>query len=90
MSSCVPEIVTFTLLYRLKIAAAVGFSISDDCSRAMSGLLAFLLRTFASGNLKISVLTHFRSTDKEEKHGLWMYERRKDRKGKGLVLLLVI
>lgn len=66
MSSCVPEIVTFTLLYRLKIAAAVGFSISDDCSRA-SGLLAFLLRTLASGNLKISVLTCFRSIDKEEK-----------------------
>lgn len=89
MSSCVLEILTFTLLYRLKIAAAVGFSVSDDCSRA-SRLLSFLLRTFV-GNLKFSVLTCFRSTKEEEKNGLWMCERRrKDRKEKRLVLLLVI
>lgn len=90
MSSCVLEILTFTLLYRLKIAAAVGFSVSDDCSRA-SGLLSFLLRTFVGGNVKFSVFTSFRSTKEEEKNGLWMCERRrKDRKEKRLVLLLVI
>lgn len=87
MSSCVLEILTFTLLYRLKIAAAVGFSISDYCSRA-SGLLSFLLRTFGAGNLKFSVLTCFRSTKEKEK--VCGCVRRKDRKEKRLVLLLAI
>lgn len=37
VSGCVlTEILTFTLLCKLKIAAAVDFSISDDCSRAES------------------------------------------------------
>lgn len=37
VSGCIlTEILTFTLLYKLKIAAAVDFSISGDCSRAES------------------------------------------------------
>lgn len=88
VSSCVlTEILTFTLLYKLKIAAAVDFRISDDCSSAQQsacGLLSFLLRTLAGSNLKkFYVLTCLRST-KKKIIGLWMYERRrrKGRKGK--------
>lgn len=43
VSGCVlTEILTFTLLYKLKIAAVVDFSISDDCSRAESVWAAVL------------------------------------------------
>jgi len=37
VSSCIlAETLTFTLLYKVKIAAAVDFSVSDDRSRAES------------------------------------------------------